>query len=159
VSTVGVVQSKKHCRLDGGIPSPSHCPPMRGAPPFPSLLLGSPHGPCLCYHPHPTTIRGAPNRSRHTANNSQRTEPVAGESNRFLRHSALLCKNRNRGAGKTEARRRKTGRGGGGFIRAAEEREPEEGGAAAQRGAISYETGFGLLCFAACPSLLSLCLV
>lgn len=100
VSTVGVVQSKKHCRLDGGIPSSTHCPPMSP----PSLASSStlpPHGPRLCSRTPPTTIRRAPNRSRQT---KEETEPAAaaGESNQpnppalcASSSSVLLCKNPN----------------------------------------------------------------
>jgi hypothetical protein len=94
-------------RAEKGVNDKPKTPPATTRPcapfPFPPPRLGSPHDPCLCSHPRPTTIRGAPNRSRHTTTNSQGTEPAPGESNRFLRHSVLLHNNRNHGVGKTEA--------------------------------------------------------
>lgn len=61
VSTVGVVQSKKHCRLDGGIPFSNHCPPMA---PSPLPVLAS-----------PVSTRPSPSLSPQTPrSNSRRTK-------------------------------------------------------------------------------------
>jgi hypothetical protein len=79
VSTVGVVQSKKHCRLDGGIPSSTHCPPMRSPLSLPSPLQSQPHN-----NPRRTKSLTA-NQRRNRTGSSRR------ESNRILRHSAPLC--------------------------------------------------------------------
>jgi hypothetical protein len=73
------VQSKKHCRLDGGIPSSTHCPPMRSPLSLPSPLQSQPHN-----NPRRTKSLTA-NQRRNRTGSSRR------ESNRILRHSAPLC--------------------------------------------------------------------
>ena len=85
VSTVGVVQSKKHCRLDGGIPSSTHCPPMRPllSLPFPPPRLST----------RPSSLQSQPhNNPRRTKSlkANQETEPAAAAAGNPTESSGTL---------------------------------------------------------------------